>query len=117
VPHFTPDDRRLLEALRFDPDATPAFEAIKGCLVWPDETPDGISPEGYERLSDLWVARSMLHQGRRDADLPAGLRTAWQVAHTEVASWPGFGRVDLSDADRDYLQAQLRELEESEDGI
>jgi hypothetical protein len=49
--------------LTYDPDAKPSYELLKACLVWEDERPNGLTPQGYERLCDLWIARSFLHRG------------------------------------------------------
>jgi hypothetical protein len=57
----------------YDPAAEPGYAAIKGCLVWRDERPINITPEGYDRLCDLWIARSYLH---RDLPMSPRLRAA-----------------------------------------
>lgn len=110
---FAPKDRLLLERLEFDADATPAFDAVKGCLVWPDERPDGLSSEGYGILCDLWAARGMMHVGETP---PESYRETWERARRTLR-WPGFQRIQLSEEDRRYLEAELMELMNSEDGI
>jgi hypothetical protein len=114
---LAPADRELIASLHFDPDAEPAFEAIKGCLVWPDEVPEELSREGYERLSTVIAARGMLHRGRDVHSLPPTFREAWVSALAEVGSWPGFRRVALSPADARYLNEELLELTESDEGL
>lgn len=64
-PLFSGNDLALIELLDFDPKLEPGFDLIKSCLVWKDERPDGLTPEAYENLCDLWIARSFIHQ-RRD---------------------------------------------------
>src|SRR5437016_4493170 len=112
--YFSDRDRALIEALEYDPAATPGFELLKGCLVWADERPDGLTSEGYDHLCDLWIARAFLHQGRPFTDAPLGGRQferAWAEALSEGIRWPGFRRVELSAEDRAYYESALHDLE------
>src|SRR5258706_8808014 len=54
MPLFTDRDRASVEALRYDPAALSSFELLKGCLVWTDEHPVGITSDGYSIACDLW---------------------------------------------------------------
>src|SRR5262245_9078634 len=110
-------DRATVEALVYDPAAEPSFELLKGCLIWRDEIPINISSEGYDRVCDLWAARSCLHRGVPMAPVPiAGdrFKNAWEQAQREGLQWPGFRRVTLSETDRAYLDRSLAELETGE---
>ena len=92
---FSENDRRLIEALCHDTKATPALEALKGCLVWTDEVPDGLSNTGHELLNDLLAARGMMHLGQQLQDLPRAYRDAWTNAVESKLKWPGFARLRL----------------------
>jgi hypothetical protein len=108
--YFHERDLQLIEALQYDPDLTPGFESIKSCLVWRDECPDGLTPDGYEKLSDLLVARSFIHQGRPFTSwtlAPELFGNAWSEAYAANFRWPGFNRIALSAADQEYLNACL----------
>jgi hypothetical protein len=104
---FSDRERTIVEALRYDPVARPAFELLKGCLVWADERPDNITSEGYSIVCDLWAARSYLHRGE---PIPARLRTVWERAQREGLNWIGLRRLELSVEDKEYYDASLREL-------
>jgi hypothetical protein len=107
---FSGRDLQLIEALQYDPDLTPGFESIKSCLVWRDECPDGLTPDGYEKLSDLLVARSFIHQGRPFTSwklAPELFGNVWSEANAANFRWPGFNRTTLSAADQEYLKACL----------
>jgi hypothetical protein len=113
MPYFSARDHHVIEALQFDGNAKPAFELLKSCLIWPDERPAGISPEGYEKLCDLWIARACLHRGQAigsGALDPAQFQRAWQEALDDKINWPGFQRVKLSPDDQAYYDACLREV-------
>ncbi len=109
---FVPSDRESLERLVFDPSCEPSFELMKGCLVWADERPAKISKEGYELLGDLWLVRGYLHRNvpveQWGLD-PAYFQEVWKNALEDVPRWPGFRRLDLSHAERAYLDECLRE--------
>ena len=78
-------DRRLVENLFFDADATAAFNEVTGCLVWSDELPDGLSPDGFATMRDLLSARGLVIS-RDGVDRDAGTLTwnNWQrVGYSE----------------------------------
>jgi hypothetical protein len=111
--YFSDRDRALVEVLTFDPNSTPSFEYLKACLVWRDESPNGITPDGYEKLCDLWISRSCLHQGKpvgADTLDPDYFVRAWQAALDDKIQWPGFRRLTLSAEDQAYYDGCLREI-------
>jgi hypothetical protein len=114
-PYFDDRDRALVEALTYDPAEQPAYEYIKGCLVWRDERPDGMTPMGYERLCDLWIARSYLHRGmplNSGPFDPDYFEKAWKHALRDGIHWPGFRRLTLSPEDKAYYELQLNDTSE-----
>lgn len=115
--YFSDADARLVRELRLDPNAKPSFEALKGCLVWSDEVPVGLSRSGHERLNDLLAARGLMHLGQAVSQLPEPYRIAWSAATDSKITWPGFERLVLSPEDRRYLEEELRYLEESDEGL
>jgi hypothetical protein len=105
VAYFDERDRQLIEGLTYRPDLAPGFEALKGCLVWADEYPQNVSSAGYDRLSDLWIARTIIcHDPSRRTLDDARYRAAWTQAKTEGIRWPGFHRETLSETDRRYYE-------------
>ena len=108
---FSQSDRERLERLTFDPTCEPSYELMKSCLVWPDERPAEITKEGYELLGDLWIVRGFMH---REVPLeqwgldPAYFQEVWRSALADVPRWPGFRRLELSDADRTYLSTSIK---------
>jgi hypothetical protein len=116
-PLFSDRDVRLIEALEHQPELEPAFDDIKACLVWDDERPSDLTPNGYETLCDLWIIRSYIHRGvppeEWGVDPTSGyFQGVWQRAQTQRIRWPGFQRMTLSQNDREYFERCLRELEE-----
>jgi hypothetical protein len=114
MPVFNARDLRLIEDLGYNPDLEPSFDEIKGCLVWEDERPSGLTPEGYERLCDLWIIRGYIHREvsphQWGIDPSSGyFQDLWKQAQTEQIKWSGFRRMKLSSKDRHYLNACLRE--------
>ncbi len=111
---FSDRDRALVEALVYNPNAEPSFEILKACLIWrDDESPANITPHGYDRLCDLWIARSYLHRGLPigQGELVAGhFAGAWAQAQREAIRWPGFKRLTLSEVDRAFYERELAEL-------
>jgi len=108
---LTPTDRVALQELVFDPGSEPSFELMKACLVWPDERPARISKEGYELIGDLWIARGYLHRDVPPEQWgldPAYFQAVWSYALLDVPGWPGFRRLELSEADRAYLVRSLK---------
>lgn len=113
--YFWGNDLKLIEALVYNPNLKPSFEAIKGALIWSDERPDGLTPEGYEKLCDLWIARSLIHQGIPFTDWPLDpeyFGTVWSQARKQGFKWPGFNRLHLNKQDREYYEKSLSELSE-----
>src|SRR5438874_7732579 len=95
-PLFTGNDLRLIESLVFDPSLKPAFDPMKDCLVWADERAEGLTPDGYESLCDLWIARSFLHRGvdfSTHALDPNYFREVWDRAIQQGFNWPGSCRL------------------------
>ena len=109
------DDRNALEALRFDAEATPGYELLKGCLIWADERTDHLSSEGRDYLTGLWAARHRIHVGQpTDAwgfnpERGAYMLAAWNHAIVTRLRWPGMRRIALSAADRAYLEQSEKE--------
>ena len=115
MPYFSGEARRIVEALVYDPALEPGFELIKGCLIWADERPMGLDSANYEKLCDLWVARSFVHRGVPFTShhlAPDYFGRVWSLALADGFSWPGFRRLELSIEDRIYYEACLRECEE-----
>jgi hypothetical protein len=99
-----------VNTLTFQGNSEPSFELLKSCLVWPDERPTKISNAGYELVCDLWIVRGLIHQGvppdKWGLD-PAYFPEVWKNALVDVPQWPGFRRLEISDADRRYLEESL----------
>ncbi|MBZ5610178.1 MAG: hypothetical protein LAP38_18100 [Acidobacteriia bacterium] len=106
MPYFSDRDRAIVEALVFDAAEEPGYEALKGCLVWRDEQPNNITNEGWDKLCDLWIARSYLHRGEPMKDQ---FRSAWEQAQREGIRWPGFQRVTLSANDKAYYKQMIED--------
>jgi hypothetical protein len=104
--YFSARDRAAVEGCVYDPAAEPGYEAIKGCLIWSDERPVNITSEGYDKLSDLWIARSYIHRG---LPLAPRLQAAWERAVADGIRWPGFHRLVLSEADLAYYAAMIED--------
>lgn len=103
-------DRLLVEQAFFDADADPAFNEIAGCLVWPDEIPDGLSPDGYDAVRNLLAARGLVHRGVPIEDWPGGateLADEWNAALRTRLRWNGFQRIALTKEQRAMLEAYL----------
>lgn len=109
-PVFSGNDLRLIEGLVYDPNLEPSYEFLKGCLIWTDERPDGLTPAAYDSLCSLWMARGLLHRGFNLSDDPidpAFTKDLWERAIRQVPQWPGFRRLDIGEKDRNYLQSML----------
>lgn len=108
-------DRAAIERLRYNPSLAPAFDIVKSCLIWRDESPEGVSPDGRRFVSLLWIYRSFMHQGIPEHSWPVDpriYREAWEYAVQEQVKWPGFMRQVLSASDRAYLEKKLSESDE-----
>jgi len=89
------------------PSLEPSYKILKGCLTWSDESPFGLTPDGYGELCDLWIARSLLHKGLTLADHPLAPKYCedlFQRAIHQVSSWPGFQRLTLCEKDLAYYE-------------
>ncbi len=107
---FNDQDLELIKSLKYDPSLEPNFEALKGCLIWDDERPMGLSSEAYRTVSSLLVARSLLHKGLTLDDHPINAdycKKVWASAQQQISDWPGFRRLTLSDKDRKYLNDEI----------
>lgn len=96
-------DRKLIEGQEFIPGLVPRFDALKACLIWEDELPRDITPDGYKFLCDLWVARAHLYHGNKlDEKLfnPSYYVRVWNWALEQKIQWPGFQRLVLSEENR-----------------
>lgn len=103
-------DRLLVEHQLFIEDATPAFNEVTGCLVWPDEIPEGLSREGFETVRNLLAARGLIHRGIVVEDWQAGfteLADEWNAALRTRLRWNGFQRIALTREQRATLDAYL----------
>ncbi|MDP3508428.1 MAG: hypothetical protein Q8T09_10595 [Candidatus Melainabacteria bacterium] len=107
---FIPRDLQLIEELVLEPTLEPRFNAISAYLVWDDELPSGITPDGLDVLSSLWTARALFHRGLTFSDHPVNpeySRRVWEQALKEIPSWPGFQRLQLSEADQSYFEEMI----------
>jgi hypothetical protein len=114
-PVFTGNDLRLMESLVYDANLEPSYEFLKGCLVWTDERPEGLTPAAYDKLGSLWIARSLLHRGLDFSDHPINpeyCRNLWERAIRQVSNWPGFKRLTLSEKDKRYYETKMNEASE-----
>jgi len=114
-PLFKGKDLKLIESLVYDSSSEPNYESFKGCLVWPDESPNDITMDGFEKLSILWAVRSLFHQGLTIADHPLDpeyCRNIWERANQEIPGWPGFKRLTLNDKDKAYFEQRLNQEEQ-----
>lgn len=103
-------DRLLVENALFDEHAEPAFNEVTGCLVWPDEIPEGISADGYDTLRSLLAARGLVHRGIPIEDWQGGrtdLADEWNAALRSRLRWNGFQRIALTKDQRSMLDAYL----------
>ena len=109
---FSENDRLQLEKLVYDETLEPSFDSIKSCLVWSDERPADLSSDGYEKLCDLWIVRSFIHQNLPQTNWgldPDYFKSVWDAALEENIKWPGFKRLTLSEKDNKYLKQMLKE--------
>lgn len=95
------DDRARIEAIRFDPDATAAYNELTGALTFSDEVPDGISAAAHAYLRELLGIRGYLHRG-----LPVDA-APWDEALASGLRWNGFRRATLSPDQRALLQRHI----------
>ena len=108
---FNERDLTLIESLEYDPSLKSMYCSFRMYLHWPDELPSGITPEGYDTLCDLWIARACLHHGLKlhESLNPEAFTNVWNKALAQGLKWPGFNRVALSDEDKEYYQQMLNQ--------
>jgi hypothetical protein len=107
--YFSGRDLRLIESLTYEPTSEPSYDLIKDALIWDDERPHGLTPDGYEKLCDLWIARSFLHKRIPFSSWkldPIFFENVWSEAIEQGFSWPGFNRLELSEKDKQYYEIQ-----------
>ncbi len=107
---FTGKDLEIMKSLKFDPSLKPNFESLKGCLVWKDERPRGLSLDADDLVNSLLIARASIHRGLTLDDLPFDpeyYKELWALAQQQISEWPGFKRLTLSDEDRLYLEDEI----------
>jgi len=118
--YFNGNDLELIEELEFNSELAPSYDVIKNCLVWDDERPDGLTPDGYEKLCDLWIARSFIHRdisfSTWDLD-PEYFEQVWKEAKNAKFKWPGFNRLKLTERDRKYYLQEMEELKSYDDEL
>ena len=118
--YFRDKDLELIEKLEFNPILEPSYDAIKNCLVWEDERPDGLTPDGYEKLCDLWIARSFIYRDIPFSECESDssyYERVWKKAMDVNFKWPGFKRMNLSEDEKAYYQYKIEEQNYSSDGI
>ena len=118
--YFQDRDLELIEGLEFNPELEPSYDAIKNCLVWEDERPDGLTSDGYEKLCDLWIARSFIHRGIPFSNWeldPEYFEHVWEEATQAKFKWPGFNRVKLTDREITYYLHQIEEHKSNNNGV
>jgi hypothetical protein len=107
--YFADWELKLLNSLTLDKSARPFFDAMRDCLVWPDEEPESWVGEC---LIDLLIVRSFIHHGKERPEWWAISPTThfaevWDEAIAGAPNWPGFKRLTLNAVDRAYFEQQL----------
>jgi hypothetical protein len=65
ISYFDGQDLVLIQSLVYNPALDPYYDFMKDCLIWEDERCElGLTPSAYEKLCDLWIARSFIHLDR-----------------------------------------------------
>ncbi len=111
--YLSDNDRHTIEQLAYNPELEPSFDVIKSCLIWDDERPDGVSSQGYELICDLWIIRSFIHRDipKEDWGLdPEYFLKRWAMIKDLDLKWPGFKRMELSEAESRFYEKKLKEL-------
>jgi hypothetical protein len=114
-PIFKGNDLRLIESLAYDPSLEPTYSPMRNHLMWSDEMPDGLTPEGYETLCDLWIARSFVQRGLDFSEHPLDpsyISEFWERALAQNFKWPGFSRLNLSSSDKAYYETMMIKAKE-----
>lgn len=106
---FIERDLKLIESLVYDPSLKPRFNALSSFLIWEDELPINITPNGIDTLSALCVARAFLFHGLKLPDHinAADFKQIWDNATDEGIKWPGFNRLKLSNEDSAFYREML----------
>jgi hypothetical protein len=115
---FSRKDAEELNTLIFLPHLNPQFEMIKSVLTWKDEIPREISENGMDKLWNLFIARSYIHDNRPFSSHFRGgrhLEEAWSKSRNEIPDWPGFKRLSLSNEDRSFYDDERRKARDEED--
>jgi len=110
TPLFLERDRNLIENLKHDPSLKPSYSSLSGLLIWQDELPSNITPNGHDVLGTLWTGRSALHRGLSLSDVPINPEfciKVWEQALIEIPNWPGFKRLSLNETDKIFLNQNL----------
>lgn len=115
--YFSHKDLKAIESLKYDPLLEPRFDSIKYCLIWEDEMPKKISTDGYEKLCDLWITRSLIFHRKLPKEEwgldPDYFENVWKKAISANFKWPGFLRLNLSPEDRKYLFDEINNSKKS----
>ncbi len=109
-PIFKGKDLELIESLVLDATLEPKFCSFRDYLHWDDELPKGITPDGYDALCDLWIARSFIHRGLDFSAHPIDpeyIKQFWDRALKQNFKWTGFQRLSLSENDKAYYLKTL----------
>ena len=116
--YFEGNDLILIESLVYDPTLTPYYDFWRDCLIWEDERCDiGMTSSGYEKLCDLFVARTCIHLNEPFSSHsinPDHLSKAWKTALNANFCWPGWNRLQLSKKDKEYFLKTRQECMEME---
>jgi hypothetical protein len=111
--YFCGKDLEIIESLVYQPELRPEYDLMRDALIWSDERPEGLSREGYEKLIDLWAARSFIHKGKDFSDWPLDpeyFGQVWKEAISGGFQWPGFNRLNLSQQDEQYYKDKQQQL-------
>lgn len=114
-PIFKDNDLRLIEALVYDASLKPTYSSMRNHLKWADEMPEGLTPDGYEALCDLWIARSFVHRGLEFSSHPLDtgyLSDFWMRALKQNIKWSGFKRLQLNTEDAAYYKSMIEKAEQ-----
>lgn len=107
---LTDKDIELIQTQPYDSTLKPNFESLKGCLVWKDERPRGLSLDADDLVNSLLIARAPIHRGLTLDDIPFDpeyYKELWASAQQQISNWTGFKRLTLSDEDRKYLNDEI----------
>jgi hypothetical protein len=106
---FSDHDLLLIEGLIYVDGLIPSYESMKDCLIWSDECPENITPQGYELLCDLWIARSFIHKGQDFSSYPLDssfFSETWEKAIKLNLKWPGLRADRISSINQRYYPSR-----------